>query len=190
MTKIRIIFKWADRCKHWTSKQTRSGVLSFWSDFFSAYRWCALLGGHEGGGCKHSSVQGQHPPAGGNRGWNCSGTSLQLARVCQPCLQAVAWHQALGTFSLLRRSSRYGVLQNDHRWCRGGEAAGYPAASEQTGTNAKCTASSSIVSWAAPVPVQQHSGIHLRRCCLSQTPVKFGCFEAWFSRFVEDGKCE
>jgi len=92
---------------------------------FSAYRWCALLGGHEGGGCKHSSVQGQHPPAGGNRGWNCSGTNLQLARVCQPCLQAVAWHQALGTFSLLRRSSRYGVLQNDHRWCRGGEAAGY-----------------------------------------------------------------
>ena len=63
----------------------------------------------------------------------------------------------------------------------------YPAASEQTGTNAKCTASSSIVSWATAVPGQQHSGIHPRRCCLSQNPVKFGCFEAWFSKFVEDG---
>ena len=43
---------------------------------------------------------------------------------------AIAWHQVHGTFSLLRRSSRYGVLQNDHRWCRGDETAGNPAASE------------------------------------------------------------
>ena len=125
MTKIRIIFKRADRGKHWTSKQTRSGVLSFWSDVFGVQMTCLAWRTWRRWWLKALQCPRSTSPAGGNRGWNCSGANLQLARVCQPCLQAVAWHQAHGTFWFLRRSSRYGVLQNDHRWCRGGEAAGY-----------------------------------------------------------------